>query len=128
MQVALWAKEENEETGEWEITFWKVMEEPKGDDWSVRGPAIEDGACTCDVCEAPTPHEQVWRGGAARLCGRAEHLQWQRMHPRSGWHYEGWQGGAAAALALHHSCVNSDMGATLDLVRSRPPLHGEAHR
>merc|ERR1712176_432386 len=28
MQVALWIKEKNEETGEWESTFWKCLKSP----------------------------------------------------------------------------------------------------
>ncbi|CAE7943046.1 unnamed protein product [Symbiodinium necroappetens] len=31
MQVALWIKEKNEETGEWESTFWQMLEESKCD-------------------------------------------------------------------------------------------------
>jgi hypothetical protein len=40
MQVALWIKEKNEETGEWESTFWKMLEESKCDDWSFQGHTI----------------------------------------------------------------------------------------
>jgi len=40
MQVALWIKERNEETGEWESTFWKMLEESKCDDWSFQGHTI----------------------------------------------------------------------------------------
>merc|ERR1712032_628870 len=36
MRVALWIKEKNEETGEWESTFWKMLEESKCDDWSFQ--------------------------------------------------------------------------------------------
>eukprot|EP00434_Breviolum_minutum_P005477 symbB.v1.2.004828.t1/scaffold279.1/size242841/13 len=39
-QVALWIKEKNEETGEWESTFWKMLEESKCDDWSFQGHTI----------------------------------------------------------------------------------------
>ena len=34
MQVALWFKEKNEETGDRESTFWKMLEEFMCDDWS----------------------------------------------------------------------------------------------
>merc|ERR1712137_843205 len=40
MQVAPWIKEKNEETGEWESTFWKMLEESKCDDWSFQGHTI----------------------------------------------------------------------------------------
>merc|ERR1711948_25381 len=40
MQVALWIKEKNEENGEWESTFWKMLEESKCDDWSFQGHTI----------------------------------------------------------------------------------------
>merc|ERR1712061_724998 len=45
MQVALWIKEKNEETGEWESTFWKMLEESKCDDWSFQGHTIRRNIC-----------------------------------------------------------------------------------
>merc|ERR1711924_431511 len=45
MQGALWSKEKNEETGEWESTFWKMLEESKCDDWSFQGHTIQAGLC-----------------------------------------------------------------------------------
>ncbi|OLP99193.1 hypothetical protein AK812_SmicGene18274 [Symbiodinium microadriaticum] len=44
MQVALWIKEKNEETGEWESTFWKMLEESKCDDMdcgSIRSSVVD---------------------------------------------------------------------------------------
>ena len=46
MQVALWIKEKNEETGEWESTFWKMLEDVLSTmltDWACK----EVTRCTC---------------------------------------------------------------------------------
>merc|ERR1712176_1525408 len=52
MQVALWIKERNEETGEWESTYWKMLEESRCDDWSFQGHTIREtaGVCCGAIC------------------------------------------------------------------------------
>merc|ERR1712048_1015515 len=66
MQVALWIKEKNEETGEWESTFWKMLEESKCDDWSFQGHTIWACERSCNRAgEFPVPLHLGTMGSAA---------------------------------------------------------------